>query len=191
MSSQLFWVITQSTVFIPYRRFGTTYRSHLPRAKKAKKERRESRITWPLEMGLISCPETSVSNYHYTLRNIPEDLSSSSYHQSSLMSPARCSSWKLFVRMCVPVAGDSGKANVNNWNCVRRAARLDLFKYFRSIKNKPYLLAVLWRRRALVPLVSDAGFCTLCRPGASCHSRRNSLCGENKGGNTVINYQAE
>jgi len=27
----------------------------------------------PLKMGLICCPETSVSNYQSTLRNIPED----------------------------------------------------------------------------------------------------------------------
>jgi len=27
----------------------------------------------PFEMGQIGCPETSVTNYHYTLRNIPEE----------------------------------------------------------------------------------------------------------------------
>jgi len=127
------------------------------KAKKSKKERRESRITWPFKMGPIGCPETSARNYHYTLRNIPEDLrpqlNSSSYHQSlSRMSSARSSWWKLFVRICVPVANDRGKANVNNWNCARRAVRLGLFKYFRSIKNKPFLLAALWRRWALVLL---------------------------------------
>ena len=47
------------------------------------------------------------------------DLNTSSYHQSlSLMSSARCSLWKLFVRMCVPVGNGGGKANVNEWNCV-------------------------------------------------------------------------
>jgi len=30
-------------------------------------------ISWPLKMGPIGCPETSVRNYHYTLRNIPEE----------------------------------------------------------------------------------------------------------------------
>jgi hypothetical protein len=38
---------------IPYRRFGTTYRAHR-------------------HMGLIGCPETSVRNYHHTLRNTSE-----------------------------------------------------------------------------------------------------------------------
>jgi hypothetical protein len=31
---------------------------------------------WPLKIGLIGCPETSVRNYHYTLRNIPEEIRS-------------------------------------------------------------------------------------------------------------------
>jgi len=30
----------------------------------------------PLKMGPISCPETSVRNYHYLLRNNPEERSS-------------------------------------------------------------------------------------------------------------------
>ena len=47
-----FWTITQLTVVIPYRRFGTTYRSQLqPKG----------------------CPETSVRNYHYSLRNSPKE----------------------------------------------------------------------------------------------------------------------
>ena len=28
-------------------------------------------ITWPFKIGPIGCPETSVRNYHYTLRNSP------------------------------------------------------------------------------------------------------------------------
>jgi hypothetical protein len=28
--------------------------------------------SWPLKMGSIGCPETSVRSHHYTLRNIPE-----------------------------------------------------------------------------------------------------------------------
>ena len=31
---------------------------------------------WPLKMGLIGCPETSVRKYHYSLRNNPEERSS-------------------------------------------------------------------------------------------------------------------
>ena len=29
--------------------------------------------SWALKVGPIGCPETSVRNYHYTLRNIPEE----------------------------------------------------------------------------------------------------------------------
>jgi len=31
---------------------------------------------WALKMGPIGCPETSVRNYQYSLRNIPEERSS-------------------------------------------------------------------------------------------------------------------
>jgi len=30
LKSAIFWIITQRIVVIPYRRFGTIYRSHLP-----------------------------------------------------------------------------------------------------------------------------------------------------------------
>jgi len=32
--------------------------------------------SWPLKMGPKGCPETSVRNYHYSLRNNPEERSS-------------------------------------------------------------------------------------------------------------------
>jgi len=54
--SALFWDNTQRVVVIPCRRFGTTYKFHLD----------------PLTVGVVGCPETSVRNYHYTLRNIPQ-----------------------------------------------------------------------------------------------------------------------
>jgi len=37
------------------------------------------RRPWPLKVGPIICPETSVRNYHYSLRNSPEDRISTSY----------------------------------------------------------------------------------------------------------------
>ena len=60
----LFWAFTQRVVVIPCRNFGTTYRSHL----------QGPRIfdSCPLKMEQTGCPETSVRNYHYTLRNSPE-----------------------------------------------------------------------------------------------------------------------
>jgi len=38
--------------------------------------RSSSRTSWPLKMGPIGCPETSVWNYHSTLLNIPEECRS-------------------------------------------------------------------------------------------------------------------
>jgi hypothetical protein len=46
-----------------------TYRSHIQGS-------RIQEHSWPLKMGPIGCPETSVRNCHYTLRNMPEECSS-------------------------------------------------------------------------------------------------------------------
>jgi hypothetical protein len=37
------------------------------------------KTSWPLKMVPIGCPETSVHNYHSTLRNIPEERRSQMY----------------------------------------------------------------------------------------------------------------
>ena len=54
---------TYNLVVISYRRFGTSYRFHLQGSK-------------ILNMVPTGCPETSVRNYHYSLRNNPEERSS-------------------------------------------------------------------------------------------------------------------
>jgi len=51
--NSFYWVITQRVAEIPYRRFGTTNRSHL-----------------------FSEPKTAVTDYPYSLRNNPEESSS-------------------------------------------------------------------------------------------------------------------
>jgi len=59
MTSALFWDFTQRRMVIPYRRFGTTYRSH-PQGS-----RRPTRLTWtswPSKMGPTGCRETSLRN---------------------------------------------------------------------------------------------------------------------------------
>jgi hypothetical protein len=43
-------------------------------------------ISWTLKMGPICGPETSVRNYHYWLRNSPEERSSHLLHSGSLKS---------------------------------------------------------------------------------------------------------
>jgi hypothetical protein len=42
--------------------------------------------SWPLKMGLIGCPETSLQNYHPTLRNIPQERRSHLHRGGSLES---------------------------------------------------------------------------------------------------------
>jgi hypothetical protein len=65
----LFWDVTQHWAVV--RRFGTTYRSHLQGSTGP--SRKVTRTSWLLKMGPISCPETSVKDYHSTLRTISEE----------------------------------------------------------------------------------------------------------------------
>jgi hypothetical protein len=76
--STLFRDITLRRVVVVHRLFGTTYRCCLlgPRVSDP----------WPLKMGPIRCPETSVSNYHTTQRNIPEERRSRQRRGGSLKS---------------------------------------------------------------------------------------------------------
>jgi len=78
LRTALFWVITQPVAVISYRRFETTYRSHL--------QSQESTTFLPSKMGPIGYPETSVRNYHYLLYNGPEESSSHLLRGGSLKS---------------------------------------------------------------------------------------------------------
>jgi len=55
-----------------------TFRDNLPIFKDEK--------DWPLKMGPIGCPDTSVKKYHYWLLNDPEERSSHLFHRGSLKS---------------------------------------------------------------------------------------------------------
>jgi hypothetical protein len=59
----LFYDIKQCMVVMPYGRFGTTIGQEI----------QKERPYLPLKIGPTGCPETSVRNFHYTLRNNPED----------------------------------------------------------------------------------------------------------------------
>jgi len=48
------------------------------------KNQRRLRISWHLKMGPIGCPKTSVRDYHYTLRKIPEERGSLYYQGMNL-----------------------------------------------------------------------------------------------------------
>jgi hypothetical protein len=69
---------------MPYRRFGTPYRSHLQGRFEPWRWRRYVN----LKMGSTDSPETSASNYHYKLLNIPEDRRSQ--HFSTCDEPYIC-----------------------------------------------------------------------------------------------------
>ena len=71
LKTALFWAIAQRVVVISYRRSGTTYGSVFKVAGISES---------------ICCPETSVKNYHYTLRNSSEESSSHLLRGGSLKS---------------------------------------------------------------------------------------------------------
>ena len=74
MRTALFWAVKQQVVVIPYRRFGTTHWSHT----------QGSRILRRIRP--IGFPETSVRNYHYSLRNSPEERGSQLLRGECLVS---------------------------------------------------------------------------------------------------------
>jgi len=69
MRTALCWAITLRVVVIFYGLFGTIYRT-----------------VGPLKMGPIGCSETSVRNYHYSLRNSSKQSSSHLFRGGSLKS---------------------------------------------------------------------------------------------------------
>ena len=79
MRTVFLWFITQRAVVIPERCFGITYRSIFKARNFSPifKTRKFGPILKVriLKMRLIGCPETSVGNYHYSLRNNAEECS--------------------------------------------------------------------------------------------------------------------
>ena len=67
-----------ATLFSSYWRFRTTCRSHFHESS--------GPTAGPLEIGLRSCPDTSVTNYQSTMRNIPEERISHLHRGWSLKS---------------------------------------------------------------------------------------------------------
>jgi len=78
MRSALLCDITQRIVVITYRRFRTNYLSNIQGSRNPRRKL-SSWIPWPLRMGRIRCPETSVRNYHDTLHDVTEDRRSHSW----------------------------------------------------------------------------------------------------------------
>ena len=69
LKTAIFWVIAQWLAVISYQCFGTTYRSNSQGS-------RNSKDSWTPRIGQIGCPQTSVTNYHYSKRNNQEQHSS-------------------------------------------------------------------------------------------------------------------
>ena len=77
----LFWYATQRTLVVGYRRFGTAYRTHFQQSSSS-----FYLYCLTLEHGTVGCPETSVTNYQPTLRNITEERGPRPHRGGSLKS---------------------------------------------------------------------------------------------------------
>jgi hypothetical protein len=75
ITTALFWNLRQRTVLIPFRRFRTTYRSHLQGSRISRRK-----------LLFLDHFTTSVRNYHSTLRQIPEERRSRLHRGRSLQS---------------------------------------------------------------------------------------------------------
>jgi hypothetical protein len=84
--------IERRVVLIPYRRFGTTYRSHIQRSRSLSSgvKNSKNKISWILKMRPRVFPETSVRNYVSTLCNI--------HRTNTLLSAVRKAHGKLECR---------------------------------------------------------------------------------------------
>jgi hypothetical protein len=78
---------THSRMVTYYRRFGTSYRSHLQGScSPIRMPELIDCIAWPLEMEPIGCLETSVKTYQYTMSKIPKECVSPLSRGASLGS---------------------------------------------------------------------------------------------------------
>jgi hypothetical protein len=88
-----FRVFTQQVVVVPYRHFGTC-RSHFQGHLADVSGQRDSPISKSqLKTEPAGCPETSVRNYLYSLRNNHEECSSHLLGGGSLQSREVCTAW--------------------------------------------------------------------------------------------------
>ena len=100
----------QRRMVIPYRCFETTYRFHLQGSN------RMPLTAWSLKIGPIGCFETSLWNYHSTLRKIPKESRSHLNCGGSLKSTA--------VQICSWNANNKGLL-LTRWSvCVTWKPRL-------------------------------------------------------------------
>jgi len=82
---------THRRLIVSYRRFGTTYRSHLQQTSSF------CLAAWPLMVGPIGCSETSVRNYQSAMRGIRKERRTRSHGGRSLQ-------WRFAFCPCVTAA---------------------------------------------------------------------------------------
>jgi hypothetical protein len=94
-----------------YRCFGTACRSQLQGSRSPR--RVDSWTSWPLKMGPILCTETSVKDYHSTLRYTPEERRS------------QCTLLRIFFSYCLTLKDGNGSY-----------PKISVRKYQRGVKSR-------------------------------------------------------
>jgi hypothetical protein len=112
---------------------------------------RRVKDSWPLKMELTGCPETSVRNYHYLLRNNPEECSSHLLLGGSLKSrirPGTNCTWG-WVRICQFMHVSTGLFTVtSHLSRPSTSFRLSAIDYSVAyIQNYPLYLEVVFSNR--------------------------------------------
>ena len=107
MRTALFWVVTQRVVAIPYRSFGTTYRSQL-----------HFSYSWPLRRRPVGFPETLAGNYNNgcVISQKSASLTSRTASDMSLRLSASnlaAASWRISINFIYGNSTEMGRGNPN------------------------------------------------------------------------------
>ena len=153
--SALFWVITQQVVAISYRRLGTTNRYRLQGWRNEVAIRDKLSVPlWraknpnplgssiPEDGGRQVVPETSVTDYHHSPRNDPEERNSQLFRDGSLKP--RTTNFSL--RKDSVAHAQFGLKLCLNWQCARSSGQVDSADWYKSAMA--YVITEpLWRHQ--------------------------------------------
>jgi len=105
----------QNFALVAIGNFLSTFRNNLSVSPSCFKNPNKKKNSWTLTMGRIGCPETSVRNYHCSLRNNPKEGSSRLFFSL------------LFLRTAVNVQMAQGRAKLckaKNWSLSGHLSRV-------------------------------------------------------------------
>jgi hypothetical protein len=121
-------------------------------------------------MGLICCPETSVQNYHPTLRNIPEErrynLHQNGSQKSRIVNNELGKTWgsgRRLIGRTIPVLAKNQTRNLPNINRLRTISaamfngQLLSIKIMQKMKKKPVVRNLTRKTLRILVVFPTAG----------------------------------